>query len=260
VPLSALASFEGGRAPRSIFRVDGRTTEVVGLKPKDENLKEQTAMLQQVMEDVDLPEGYRWNQSGGLRSFDQDMGELQSAFILAIALVFFLMGLLFESLLLPFSVLFTIPFAVAGAHWSFRLTGTPIDIIGWIGMIVLAGVVVNNGIVLLDRIIHLQRKGMSRDEAIVKGVGDRIRPVMMTALTTIAGLLPIALSEPTGNGFSFKSLAIGVAGGLACTTFFTLWIVPLAYSLLDDLRIRFLGSFRFQGFRRRKVKPAASVA
>ena len=109
------------------------------------------------------------------------------------------------------------------------------DILGAVGMIVLAGIVVNNGIVLVDRIIRLESRGLARERAVVQAVADRLRPVVMTALTTIVGLMPIALSKPTGEGFNFQGLAVGVAGGLAFTTFFTLWTVPLLYTLLRDL-------------------------
>ncbi len=235
LPLSAFAGFQDRRGPSSIYRRDARTMEVVGLKPVGKDLRKRAANLTALMAGIDMPEGYRWEQSGGMRDFEQDMEELMSAFTLAVALVFLLMGLLFESLILPFSVLITIAFAVVGAQWAFKLSGTPIDIVGMIGMIVLAGVVVNNGIVLVDRIIRLRRGGASRDEAIVQGVRDRLRPVLMTALTTIAGLLPIAVAVPGGSGISFQGLAIGVSGGLAFSTFFTLWVVPLTYSLLEDL-------------------------
>ncbi|KAA3607119.1 MAG: AcrB/AcrD/AcrF family protein [Planctomycetota bacterium] len=235
LPLSNFALFEHRRSPDSIYRKDGQTMEVVGIKPEGKNLQRNAAMLNQIMNQVEMPEGYRWNQEGGWTGFQEDMKELQQAFTLAVVLVFFLMGLLFESLILPFSVLITIAFAVVGAQWAFRLTGQPVDLVGMIGMIVLAGVVVNNGIVLVDRILRLQGQGLNRAEAVVQGVRDRIRPVLMTAATTITGLLPIALSEPQGNSFSFKSLAIGVSGGLAITTFFTLWVVPLLYTLLEDL-------------------------
>jgi len=238
LPLRTLATFQNVRGAPAIYRENGKTTEVVGLKPFDQDLRLNRKHIESILAKVSFPEGYRWRQAGGWDRFQEDLGELKSAFILAIALVFFLMGLLFESLLLPFSVLLTIPFAVAGANWSFRLTGTSVDIIGWIGIIVLAGVVVNNGIVLLDRIIRLRRGGLPREEAILQGVRDRIRPVLMTALTTICGLLPIAFATPQGNGFSFQGLAVGVAGGMACTTFFTLWVIPLAYSLFDDLGLR----------------------
>lgn len=235
LPLSSFATFRDRRGPSRVYRNDGRTIEVVGLKPVAKDLKASAAAMKALMAGIELPEGYRWEQAGGWNEFQQNMGEVKSAFVLAVALVFLLMGLLFESLILPFSVLITIAFAMVGASWSFKLSATPIDLTGMIGMIVLAGVVVNNGIVLVDRIIRLRRSGVPRHEAIVQGVQDRLRPVLMTALTTIAGLLPIAFAPPQGSGISFRGLAIGVAGGLAFATFFTLWVVPLLYSLLEDL-------------------------
>ena len=255
LPLSTMASFEHRRGPRSIFRQDGVTTGVVGLKPKSKDLESGYRELQQVMSSIQLPEGYRWKQEGGWDDFQDDMKELQLALVFAIVLVFFLMGLLFEAVWFPLAILVTIPFAVAGANWAFALSGTPVDIISWIGMIVLAGVVVNNGIVLLDRITRLRREGVDRDDAIRQGVRDRLRPVLMTALTTITGLLPIAFSTPNGNGFSFRGLAVGVAGGLACTTFFTLWMVPVAYSALDDLSEVFRRNLGMPAWLRRRLAP-----
>jgi|TARA_B100000959_G_scaffold63439_1_gene66929 HAE1 family hydrophobic/amphiphilic exporter-1 len=233
-PLSVFAEFEYRRTPASIFRRDGRTMAVVGLKHSGSDIRKAANDTKKLMSGIEMPEGFAWEQAGGWNSFQQDMGELMSAFALAIALVFLLMGLLFESLALPFSVLATIAFAVVGANWSFKLTGTPRDLLAMIGMIVLAGVVVNNGIVLVDRIIRLEKQGLARAHAVVRGVQDRLRPVLMTALTTIAGLLPLALSKPDGSGISFQSLAVGVAGGLTFTTFFTLWTVPLLYTILQD--------------------------
>jgi HAE1 family hydrophobic/amphiphilic exporter-1 len=154
---------------------------------------------------------------------------------LAIGLVFLLMGILFESLMLPFSVLTTIPFAMAGAVWALRLTGTPVDFIGIIGLIILVGVVVNNGIVLIDKIHRLRIGGMDRSQAVLVGAAARVRPIMMTALTTVFGLMPMALSSAPTQGIDYKALATCVAGGLAVCTFFTLWVVPLAYTVIDDL-------------------------
>ncbi len=235
LPLANFATFEHAQGPGRIQRRNGRTLEVVGVKPRDRDLKRSAAALAGLMESVPMPEGYRWEEGGGLEDFMADVAELRQAMLLAVALVFLLMGLLFESLILPFSVLITIAFAVTGAFWTFRLTGEAIDRVGMIGMIVLAGVVVNNGIVLVDRILHLEAGGLGREAAVRQAVADRLRPVVMTAVTTICGLLPIALSRPDGNGISFQGLAIGVSGGLAFSTFFTLWVVPLLYSLLQDL-------------------------
>ena len=183
-----------------------------------------------------LPRGFAWDRSNSARArTDEEFAELGRAFIFSIVLVFLLMGILFESLLLPFSVLFTVPFAAMGAMWTLYITGTPMDSFGWIGLIILGGVVVNNGIVLIDR-IHALNRTETRVDAVVHGCGHRVRPVLMTALTTVSGLLPMALTEPPSQSMvDYRALATIVAGGLITSTFFTLWVVPLAYTVLDDL-------------------------
>jgi HAE1 family hydrophobic/amphiphilic exporter-1 len=155
------------------------------------------------------------------------------------------MGILFESVMLPFSVLLTIPFAIWGAIWTLYVTGTPMDFMGWIGMIILAGVVVNNGIVLIDRIHNLRAEGHGRRDAVIIGCGNRVRPILMTALTTVCGLLPMILSRPASDGIDYRALATIVAGGLIASTFFTLWVVPLAYTLIDDFTTTMSARFRW---------------
>jgi hydrophobic/amphiphilic exporter-1 (mainly G- bacteria), HAE1 family len=144
---------------------------------------------------------------------------------------------MFESVVLPFSILLTIPFAFFGAYWTLYLTGTAMDELGLLGMIVLIGVVVNHGVVLVDHINFLRvREGLDRATAVIQGSQDRLRPVLMTSLTTIVGLIPMAIARQTsGGGISYKVLAIAVCGGLATSTFFTLWVVPLCYTFFDDL-------------------------
>jgi len=235
VPLSSFATFSHGRGPASISRHNGRTVAAIGLKAKEEDIKESAKLLTNFMKEKKLPEGYHWNQIGGMEKFNEGMADIIRALVLSVALVFLLMGLLFNSLILPFSVLVTVPFALVGFVWAFKITGQPIDLLSLVGMIVLAGVVVNNGIVLLDRILHLELRGYNRRQAIIDGVHDRLRPVLMTAATTICGLLPIAVSKAQSGSFSFQGLAIGISGGLVVSTLFTLWTVPLVYFLLRDL-------------------------
>ena len=161
---------------------------------------------------------------------------MQRAMLLSIVLVFLLMGILFESVVLPFSVLATIPFAYMGAMWTLFVTGTPMDSFGYIGIIILVGVVVNNGIVLVDKIHRMRvEDGLPRAQAVQAGASARVRPILMTALTTVFGLLPMVLGEAGRDGIDYRALATCVAGGLTISTFFTLWVVPLAYTVTDDL-------------------------
>jgi len=182
----------------------------------------------------------------------EEVDELTNALLLSVVLVFLLMGILFESLLLPISVLTTIPFAILGALWTIYLTGTTMDSVGFIGLIILVGVVVNNGIVLIDKIHRGRGSTANRTEAVLAGSAARVRPILMTALTTVFGLLPMALSEATNDGIDYRALATCVAGGLVISTFFTLWIVPLAYTVMDDLTHTLGGTLRGSMRGRRK--------
>jgi HAE1 family hydrophobic/amphiphilic exporter-1 len=180
-----------------------------------------------------------------------------SAGYLSVTLVFLLMGILFESVILPGAILFTIPFALCGAYWSLYLFYGSMDVMAGIGMLLLSGVVVNNGIVLLDCIERLRREGMDRNTAILEGARIRLRPIAMTAVTTIAGLLPMAVfGESTGEGISYVSMSIAVAGGLAFCTLFTALVVPLAYTLLDDVSNWLRGTWRRAVARRAMVSES----
>jgi multidrug efflux pump subunit AcrB len=242
VPLASFAELEFGHGSRSIHRRNGQTSFTIQARVDDPlRQKEMSEEGYRALAALELPRGYSIGEEDliGIRQ-EEELGELRSALLLSVVLVFLLMGILFESFLLPVSVLATIPFAVVGALWTLYLTGTTMDSVGWIGIIILVGVVVNNGIVLIDRIHSLRAAGpdgpgLERSAAVVEGCGNRVRPVLMTALTTVIGLLPMALSEPSGEGIDYRALATCVAGGLTASTFFTLWVVPLAYTLLDDL-------------------------
>src|SRR5262249_10608167 len=142
----------------------------------------------------------------------------------------------FESVILPLACLATIPFGVFGALWSLWLLRGAIDVMSFVGLVLLAGVVVNNGIVLLDCVQRLRQEGMPRSEAILHATKRRLRPIVMTGATTIVGLLPTILQGKfSQDGISYVTMSIVVAGGLLFCTVFTAFAVPLAYSVLDDV-------------------------
>jgi len=237
VALSSFANLSFTKGARSITRRNGQTTFTLQAKVDDPlQIIPVTERAYTALGALELPRGYSWDRSeSAMQRTEEEFQEMMRAFMLSVVLVFLLMGILFESLLLPFSVLFTIPFAAMGAMWTLFLTGTPMDSFGWIGLIILAGVVVNNGIVLIDR-IHGLRGSVDRAQAVVLGCSQRVRPVLMTALTTVCGLTPMMLTEPAAQSMvDYRALATIVAGGLIASTFFTLWVVPLAYTILDDL-------------------------
>lgn len=237
--LGAFAALEFAQAPKSIRRRDGQISYTIQGRVDDvSRQREVTEVGQALLRGMELPRGFSISEERSITNIQaEELIELQKAMMLSVVLVFLLMGILFESVLLPFSVLFTIPFAIVGAIWTLFLTGTVLDSIGWIGVIILIGVVVNNGIVLIDRIHRLRLAGMDRSTAVIEGSASRVRPILMTAMTTIFGLLPMTFAEPPADGIDYRALATCVAGGLALSTFFTLWVVPLAYTLMDDMGI-----------------------
>jgi HAE1 family hydrophobic/amphiphilic exporter-1 len=237
VPLSSFSNLEFGRMSRQIERHNGEATFTITARIDDASRQTEIARAGRLaLSALDLPRGYSIDDEDLASTRQEDeLKEIWSALALSVVLVFLLMGILFESFLVPVSVLFTIPFAVLGSYWTLYLTNTAMDSVGWIGIIILVGVVANHGIVLIDRVYQLRRQGLERSQAVVTGCGNRVRPVLMTSLASVMALLPLALTEPSGEGIDYRALAICVAGGISMSTIFTLWVVPLAYTLLDDL-------------------------
>ncbi len=197
--------------------------------------------LGSVMEDIQnrlqghpLPAGYRITYGGEFQEMTEAFGSLALALVLGILLVYMVMASQFESLSHPFVIMFTMPLAFIGVVAAFVLTGKTFSIPAFIGVIMLAGIVVKNGIVLVDYINTLRRRGMSRREAILRAGPIRLRPVLMTALTAIFGMVPLALGFGEG-GELLSPLAVGVIGGLTVATFLTLVVVPVMYTLVEDL-------------------------
>ena len=201
----------------SIHRTNGKTTvTVLGRRTEGVGPREFSQTLQQLMSKFPMPRGYTWAEDSMSRQTAAQIRDLLEAGALSVVLVFMLMGVLFESIILPVAILVTIPIAVFGGMWALALFHGSIDPMAIIGLILLSGVVVNNGIVLLDCIERLRRGGMDRSAAIHEGIRIRLRPIVMTAATTIVGLLPLAIfGETTGQGVNYISLSITVVGGLA---------------------------------------------
>ncbi len=234
------------KALGSIRRLDGKTSiTIVGERAEGIGAREFSSHLQNTLSTITLPRGYSWTEASKSTELEEQLTELLIATILMLVLLLLIMGTFFESVILPFAILVTVPFAIFGALWSLLLFYGSIEVMAAIGVMLLCGVVVNNGIVLLDCIERLRRDGLDRSEAILQGTRIRLRPIVMTAMTTIVGLLPMALlGQSTGQGVSYVSMSIAVAGGLAFCTVFTAFAVPLAYSILDDISNWLRGTFK----------------
>jgi HAE1 family hydrophobic/amphiphilic exporter-1 len=179
-----------------------------------------------LMDAFDMPPGYSWSWDDRILEQDGQGQQMGINFLLALALVYIVMASLFESLAQPFAILFSIPFALPGAVWLLAATRTPFNMMAQIGLLILMGVVVNNGIVLLDHLNQLRAAGMPRDEAILEAGRDRLRPVLMTAATTILGLLPLAWGGASVGDLFYYPLARTVMGGLISSSILTLLVLP----------------------------------
>ncbi len=234
VPLSGLVNMERGETPPRIFRIDGKSSIRLYGVVTEENLLQVRNALRTCIHNVELPEGYSIDLDEELQDIDKSMATFGKAMIMAVLLIYLVMAALFESWLLPLTVMMTIPLAFVGVYWTLFLTNTPTDLLSMVGSMLLCGVIVNNGIVIVDHINQLRLGGLSRNEAVLQGNHDRMRPVFMTALTTVVGIFPMAI----GGGESADALvALGRAlvGGLITGTLLTLFVVPLMYTLLDDV-------------------------
>lgn len=241
VPVIELATVEYAQGSGTIRRENGRSTLRVTAFTTRQDRKGIYADIDRILEGLELPRGYTWDKGESYRELQEEDSTMFFAGLMAITCVFLLMGVLFESFILPFSVLLSIPFALWGVYWTLYLTDTPMNIMAMIGIIVLIGVVVNNAIVLVDMVNRLRADGKTREQAIFEAGANRFRPIMMTTLTTVFGLLPMALGNSNMFGMPYYPMGRAMMGGLVSSTLLTLLVVPLFYTFFDDLRLALAG-------------------
>jgi HAE1 family hydrophobic/amphiphilic exporter-1 len=235
-PISRLTRRSVAPTYHSINRQDGRTLSEIEIVGEGDDLTALGEKIDAALEGYALPAGYEISLGERFERLEANESERNFALSLAVLLVFLLMGVLFESIVLPLSILVSIPFALVGAYWTLYLSGTPFDVMAGIGMVMLVGIVVNNAVVLVDLVGQLRRTGTPRREAILEAGRRRLRPILMTALTTICGLMPMATGTASIVGIPYQPLGRALIGGLAASTVFTLLVVPLFYTIFDDLR------------------------
>jgi len=256
VPLSQLVMFNKAESPTTIQRIDGKNVVNISAKLEIQNLLEVRRQLQKVVEEFPLPPGYTIELGDTFREMASNMANFATTLVMAVILIYIVMAALFESLLLPLSILTSVPMAFTGVYWAMFISGTPLDTVGLIGCILMVGIIVNNGIVIVDHINFLRRQGNDRFSAIIQAGKDRFRPVMMTALTTILGCVPLAVEAQAGAAVSFVSLGRALIGGLTAGTILTLLVVPLLYSIIDDTRAWFTNyAATLTSIRRKAPKP-----
>ena len=234
VLLGQVADLRIERVPSQLTRENRRTfTEIAGVY-RGKRTDEARDKLRAVMEGLPYEPGYSWTTGFWTKQRREDAADFAFSMLLAAAMVYFVMAALFESVLHPFAILLSMPFSVVGIALFLLLTGTPFNVMGQIGIILLIGIVVNNGIVLINHINTLRRDGLARLDAILRGCEERLRPICMTALTTIVGLIPLAWGGGSLMGISYFPLARTVMGGLMASTVLTLVVLPVYYVILDD--------------------------
>ncbi len=239
VPLSAMATFNIEKGFGQIGRTDGKTFLAVKAQTTANDMPRISAQIDQLMADFTLPYGYDWSKGDRFRRFREQGQAMQTALMLSVVLVYLLMAILFESFILPLSIMFAIPLSIFGANLALVISQTPQDLMAGIGIIILVGVVVNNGIVLVDMINRRRREGYSRRDAILDAGKNRFRPIMMTSFTTIFGIVPMALGSGDLIGIPYAPMGRVIIGGMLTSTFLTLTVIPVFYTLFDDLAIFF---------------------
>jgi len=232
VPLSAVADVQLATGPAEVRRVGQERVAVISANLAQGDLGSAVAALQGIVDEVQLPVGTIAYLSGQSEEMQDSFRSMEFVLVLAIFLVYLVMASQFESLMHPFVILLTIPLAITGALWALWLTGTTVNVVAYIGLIMLAGIVVNQSIVLIDAVNQARERGLPKHEAIVEAGRLRLRPILITKLTTILGLLPMALG--IGEGAEVRApMAITVIGGVLLTTFLTLLVIPVVYDVLD---------------------------
>ena len=236
--LQEITTITHSQAPKEIFRRNqNRISKVTASLDAGHSLDRVAADIRLAVKDIDLPNNYSITVTGEEEKRQESMNSLLFALALSVILVYMVLASQFESLLHPFTILLTIPLAVVGAILLFFLTGTTINMMGVIGIVMLVGIAVNNSIILVDRINQLIQAGMPLDDAIVEAGSQRIRPILMTTLTTILALLPMTFGF--GEGASLRSpMAIAVIGGLVTSTVMSLVVIPCVYYVFEKMKRR----------------------
>jgi HAE1 family hydrophobic/amphiphilic exporter-1 len=234
VPLGAVADFRTVKTPASIERQERRSVATVSGSVEPRRAGQIRQLVTREMNAMNFPPGYSWSYGSAFEDENQTQKEMLINLLLALLLVYFVMAALFESLLHPFAIMFALPFAFVGIAWMCFLSGSPFNLMAQIGLLILIGIVVNNGIVLIYHVYQLRERGMQRRDALLEAGAVRLRPILMTTLTTILGLLPLAAGQNRVGDVLYFPLARTVIGGLAASTLLTLLLVPCLYTLLED--------------------------
>ncbi|WP_078378485.1 efflux RND transporter permease subunit [Sutcliffiella halmapala] len=234
LPLSELVTVEEGTTLNTLARSKGEYYATVSGTVIDDDISKATSEVDKAIDQLDLPTGVTIDIAGAAADMAETFTQLGLAMLAAIAIVYFILVVTFGEGVAPFAILFSLPFAVIGSFVGLLIAGETISVSVMMGILMLIGIVVTNAIVLVDRIIHMERDGLSLRDAILEAGATRLRPILMTAIATIGALLPLAIGTG-GGGLISKGLGISVIGGLTSSTLLTLVIVPIVYEVLSKV-------------------------
>jgi HAE1 family hydrophobic/amphiphilic exporter-1 len=239
IPLRSIATIDFTKAPQEILREDQERLVTVDINISGRALTSVTSDVKSALKEISVPNDFRIEIGGLAEEQMKSFMYLGIAMLVAVILTYMVMASQFESFLDPFIIMFTVPLAIIGVALALVLTGTDLSVMAFIGIIMLVGIVVNNGIVLVDYINQLRAQGLSLYDAITQGGHVRLRPVLMTALTTVLGMFPLALGLGE-SGESWAPLARAVMGGMIVSTALTLVVVPILYSYFEVISAKFI--------------------
>jgi HAE1 family hydrophobic/amphiphilic exporter-1 len=236
ITLGSVATLHETKGPMQIERDNQRTIVSVRGLYEGEDYSDTLTDVAAIMNSMTLPPGYAWSFSRRIQEKNAQQQQMLINALLAILCVYLIMAALFESYLHPLVIMTCLPLAAVGVIWLLALTQTPFGLMSMIGVVILIGVVVNNGIVLIDHVNHLRKGGMSMEDAVMAGGRERLRPILMTAMTTVLGLMPMALGSSHIGDAQYYPLARAVMGGLISSTFLTLLVLPAYYVMGEQLK------------------------
>ncbi len=264
VPLLSMVNVDVSPASTQIQRTNRQTTLTVQANLGDKvTVPEARKAMEEALKGAVFPAGYSYSFDGGAFQEEDEAGaQMMTNLVIALLLIYIVMAAVFESLLFPAAIMSGVLFSVFGVFWLFWLTGTEFNIMAFIGILVLMGVVVNNGIVMIEHINNLRRRGKSRTDALVEGSRERLRPILMTMGTAILAMIPIAWgnTQMGGDGPPYYPMARAIAGGLAFSTVVSLLFLPTIYAILDDLRNGIVRLIKRARAGKAGGVPAATVA
>lgn len=236
VPIGQVAKIENGSSPDSITRMDGKMKVDVTAEIISNDVNSASDSVQEKVDAMELPDGVTVTFGGVTEQINETFGQLGIAMAAAIAIVYFVLVVTFGGGLAPFAILFSLPFTIIGVLVALLIAGETLNVSSLMGALMLIGIVVTNAIVLIDRVIHKEKEGLTTRQALLEAGGTRLRPILMTALATIGALLPLVTGLENSAGIISKGLGVTVIGGLISSTLLTLVVVPVVYEFLMKFR------------------------